>query len=51
MEFVDLENSPKNLLIRAVLTNNKNENAKKEIDELIEAFKIEQTLYKLVFKK
>ena len=51
MEFVDFENSPKNLLIRAVLTSNKNEKLKKEIDELINSLGIEQTLYNLLFKK
>lgn len=51
MEFVNIENSPKNLLIRAVLTSNKNEKLKAEIDDLISTLDIEQTLYNLLFKK
>ena len=52
MEFVDFENSPKNLLIRAQLTNNKyNEKIKEEIDSEIKRLGINQTLYNLEFKK
>jgi hypothetical protein len=52
MEIVDFENSPKNLLIRAVKTNNsKNEKIKEEIDALLEEYKIKQTLYSLLFTK
>ena len=51
MEFVDIENSPKNLLIRAILTNNKNTKVKEEIDSLIKDINVEQTLYNLCFKK
>lgn len=50
MEFVDFENSPKNLLIRATLTNNKNIKIKEEIDNLIKEYKINQTLYDLTLK-
>ncbi len=52
MEFVDIENSPKNLLIRAVLTNEpfKNEKIKEEIDSLLDTFHITQKLYELIFK-
>lgn len=50
MEFVDFENSPKNLLIRAVYVNNKpNDKIKNEIDDLINDIKVEQTLYNLIF--
>lgn len=50
MEFVDFENSPKNLLIRAVYVNNKpNEKIKKEIDELMNDINVNQTLYNLIF--
>jgi len=50
MEFVDLENSPKNILIRAVLSSNtKNEKIKQEIDKLIKEMNINQTLYDLMF--
>ena len=52
MEFVDFENSPKNLLIRAVKTNNsKNEKIKEEIEALLEEYKIKQKLYSLLFTK
>lgn len=51
LEFVDFENSPKNLLIRATLTNNKpNNEIKEEIDKVIEEYNISQTLYNLIFK-
>lgn len=51
LEFVDFENSPKNLLIRATLTSNgKNDKIKKEIDDVVETYKIDQTLYNLMFK-
>ncbi|MCI5583576.1 MAG: hypothetical protein MR357_07665 [Anaeroplasma sp.] len=50
MEFVDFENSPKNLLIRAKLTNNKyNEKIKEELDKLINYLNVKQTLYSLLF--
>ena len=52
MEFVDFDASPKNLLIRAQLTNNKyNEQIKQEIDDIIKRLGINQTLYNLEFKK
>ena len=50
MEFVDFENSPKNLLIRATLTNNKNKKIKEEIDALIKEYNINQTLYDMTLK-
>ena len=50
MEFVDFENSPKNLLIRAKLTNNKyNEKIKEELDKLMNDLNVKQTLYSLLF--
>ena len=49
-EFVDFENSPKNLLIRAKLTNNKyNEKIKEELDKLMNDLNVKQTLYSLLF--
>jgi len=52
LEFVDFENSPKNLLIRGVLKNNPgNEKIKKELDEEISKLNVNQTLYNLCFKK
>ena len=51
MEFVDFENSPKNLLIRATLTNNSlNNKIKEEITNLINEYNIKQTLYELTIK-
>lgn len=50
MEFVDFENSPKNLLIRAILTNNKNKKIKEEIDNLVKEYNINQTLYDMTLK-
>lgn len=52
MEFVDFENSPKNLLIRAELKNNPgNEKIKEELDALLKEYNIKQTLYELVFNR
>ncbi len=51
MEFVDIENSPKNLLIRAILTNSgKNKKIKEEVDSLIKEYNINQTLYDMTLK-
>ncbi|MGM9969896.1 MAG: class I SAM-dependent methyltransferase [Anaeroplasma sp.] len=50
MEFVEFENSPKNLLIRAVLTDSKNYKALEDVKLFIEEFGINQTLYELLFK-
>ena len=50
MEFVDIENSPKNLLIRAVYKNiKKNEKIKEEIESLLKEYKINQKIYDLLF--
>ena len=50
LEFVDFDASPKNLLIRANLTNQKpDEQIKFEIDELMKQLGVEQTLYNLIF--
>ena len=52
MEFVDFENSPKNLLIRAVKTNNSlNPKIKEEIDSILLEYNISQKLYSLLFTK
>jgi SAM-dependent methyltransferase len=50
IEFVDISHSPKNLLIRAVKTNNKTDKSKnqKELNETLKEFEINQTLYKLL---
>lgn len=52
MEFIDIENSPKNLLLRASLTNKKpNEKLKEELDKTINELGVNQTLYDLIFNK
>ena len=54
LEFVDLENSPKNILIRAVKSNiplPKREHAKKEAEALLHQFGASQTLHQLLTKK
>lgn len=52
MEFVDFENSPKNLLIRAVKTSNSvNPKAKEEVEAILNVYNIKQTLYSLLFTK
>ena len=51
MEFVDIDNSPKNLLIRAIYNGNKNNKAFLEVKELIDEYKINQTLYDLMTKE
>ena len=47
LEFIDLEHTPKNLLIRAVLTN-KTKNRWTEVEELIKEYHVNPTLYKLL---
>ena len=51
MEFVDLAHSPKNLMIRAVKTHKKSDKNRKKISEMQNAYKFEQTLYKLLNNK
>ena len=50
LEFIDLEHTPKNILIRAVLTNNKDTNALNKINELKKEFNYNLTLEKLLNK-
>jgi SAM-dependent methyltransferase len=54
LEFVDFDNTPKNLLIRAVrrptTPKSKIESAKKEIDSMIQEFGFAPTLYNLLMK-
>ena len=47
LEFIDLEHTPKNLLIRAVLTN-KTKNRWTEVEESIKEYHVNPTLYKLL---
>lgn len=52
MEFVDMEHTPKNIMIRSVKTERKDKSKKrKELDRIIEEYHIEPTLYRLVFGK
>ncbi|MCR5349993.1 MAG: SAM-dependent methyltransferase [Acholeplasmatales bacterium] len=51
MEFIDFAHTPKNLLIRAQLTNNKyNKKIKEEVDALLKELDVKQTLYELTLK-
>lgn len=50
LEFVDFDASPKNLLVRAKCTGNSNAKALDEVNQILDEFKIVQTLYKLLFK-
>ena len=51
LEFVDFDASPKNLLVRAKYTGNSNAKALDEVKQILDEFKIDQTLYKLLFSK
>jgi hypothetical protein len=52
MEFIDIDNSPKNLLIRAIYQGGvPNEKIKEDVDNLIKDLGITQTLYNLLFKE
>ncbi|MCH5156248.1 MAG: SAM-dependent methyltransferase [Clostridiales bacterium] len=48
MEFVDLAHSPKNLMLRAKLSKPKNTNNRHTIENLMDKYHFEQTLYKLL---
>lgn len=50
LEFVDFDALPKNLLVRAKYTGNSNAKALDEVNQILDEFKIVQTLYKLLFK-
>lgn len=49
LEFIDMEHTPKNLLIRAVYTGKKKEN-KKELRTCLEQFHLQPTLENLLFE-
>lgn len=52
MEFIEIENTPKNLMIRSIKNNKPMDNDKKhELDEIIEQYGISPTLYNLIFKQ
>lgn len=48
LEFIDMEHTPKNLLIRAVYTGKKDEEAGKRVREMEAAMNLELTLNKLI---
>jgi len=49
LEFIDLEHTPKNILIRAVRTSRKgNPAALKEVEQLMEQYSLSPTLYRLL---
>lgn len=50
LEFIDMAHTPKNLLIRAVYNGHCADN-KAQIDELLAAFDVNPTLYRLLYKK
>ena len=54
LEFIDIDHSPKNILLRAVKTKNITASHKKvllqEVENIIEEFNLEPTLYKLLIK-
>lgn len=50
LEFIDMAHTPKNLLIRAVYNGHRADN-KAQIDELLAAFDVNPTLYRLLCKK
>lgn len=53
LEFIDISHSPKNILIRAVKTNVskvKKDEARREVERILETFSAEQTLAKLIFE-
>lgn len=53
LEFIDMEHSPKNILIRAVkgtVTEKRKQDALKEVQELIETFGLHPTLYELLYE-
>lgn len=54
MEFIDFDNTPKNLMIRAIkaeVPNHKKIERISEVENLINKFKFKQTLYDLLKEK
>jgi len=48
LEFVDFEQTPKNILIRAIKTNRVNQEALSLVEETIKNYNIKQTLFELI---
>ena len=51
LEFVDFAHSPKNIMIRATRTKGKTDKNKQKIQQLMQTYQFEQTLFNLVFGK
>ena len=49
LEFIDMEHSPKNLMIRAVKTSSGNAAAKQRVEEAMETYQVDPTLYRLFY--
>lgn len=51
MEFIDMEHTPKNIMIRSVKTGKKEDkDLLKDLEKIIEEYNIEPTLYKLIIQ-
>ncbi len=50
IEFIEMEHTPKNVLIKAIYTGNINNDALNEYKGLVDTYNIEQTLYKLMYE-
>lgn len=48
LEFIDMEHTPKNLLIRAVKTGKVNEEARREVAEMEKNLNVNLTLFRLI---
>ncbi len=51
MEFIDMEHTPKNIMIRAVKSGKENPKKIKELKAFLDSFNVKQTLYELCFGK
>lgn len=48
VEFIDMEHTPKNIMIKATLSNKMQKKNKADIQELLKELNVEQTFYKLI---
>ncbi len=49
LEFIDMEHSPKNLLLRAVKTGTADVKAKERVEQAMRQYQVEPTLYRLLY--
>ena len=49
LEFIDMEHSPKNLLLRAVKTGTADVKAKERVEQAMRRYQVEPTLYRLLY--